>query len=101
VIVIYIGGDFALRNYVDGPLEQRQSRMEQLQKKIKKKKKELAQAKEAARRLELWEKLSLPSDTEVARSVYRAWLLDLVGKSQFHTAHVDSGPAATRKGYYD
>ena len=100
-IVLYIAGDHALKTYIDAPLEQRQARKEQLEKKIKKKKKELAESKEAARKLAVWEKSSLPSDTEIARSLYRTWLLDLVEKSDFQSAHVDSGPATSRKGYYD
>ncbi|HEY0983053.1 MULTISPECIES: hypothetical protein [unclassified Schlesneria] len=100
-IVLFMGGDYVLKNYVDAPLEQRQSRKEQLEKKIKGKKKELAAAKEAAVKLATWEKASLPSDTEIARSLYRTWLLDLVEKSKFQSAHVDSGPATSRKGFYD
>ena len=100
-IVVFIGGDYILRNYIDAPLEQRQARKEQLEKKIKKKKKELAESKEAARKLAIWEKSSLPNDTEIARSLYRTWLLELVEKSDFQAAHVDSGPATSRKGYYE
>ncbi|WP_397571024.1 hypothetical protein [Schlesneria sp. T3-172] len=100
-IVLFMGGDYVLKNYVDAPLEQRQSRKEQLEKKIKGKKKELAAAKEAAVKLATWEKASLPRDTEIARSLYRTWLLDLVEKSKFQSAHVDSGPATSRKGFYD
>ena len=100
-IVLFVGGDYVMKNYVDAPLEQRQSRKEQLEKKIKAKKKELAAAKEAAKKLAIWEKSSLPSDTEIARSLYRTWLLELVEKSDFQSAHVDSGPATSRKGYYE
>lgn len=100
-VVLYFCGDFALRTYVDGPLEQRQARKEQLQKKIKKQKKELAESKLALQTLETFEQRSLPSDLEVARTAYRTWLLDLVGRAQFHTAHVDSSPPSSRKGLYD
>lgn len=98
---LYLIGDYVLRNYVDEPLEKMQSRKEQLQKKIKTKKKELAASKEAVEKLEEFEQRSLPSDLEVARTVYRSWLLELVDKSKFHSAHVDSSPPASRKGYYD
>ena len=100
-ILVYLGGDYAMRTYVDGPLEQKQARKAQLEKKIKERKKKLTEAKEAARKLTVLEKASLPSDTEVARSLYRAWLLELVEKSDFQTAHVDSGPATSRKGFYE
>ena len=100
-MVIYLGGDYLLHNYVDVPLEQRENRKSQLEKKIKKKKQELAASKEAAGRLAVLEKSSLPSDTEIARSLYRTWLLDLVEKADFQAAHVDSGPATSRKGFYE
>lgn len=99
--LLYFGGDYVVHNYVDVPLEQRQARKEQLQKKIKAKKKELAEAKDALGRLDEFEARSLPSDLEVARTVYRSWLLSLVDESKFHSAHVDSSPPASRKGYYD
>lgn len=99
--VLYFGGDYVMHNYVDLPLEQRQSRKEQLQKKIKTKKKELVESKEALERLDEFESRSLPSDLEVARTVYRSWLMELVDSSKFHSAHVDSSPPASRKGYYD
>ena len=40
-MVIYLGGDYLLHNYVDAPLEQRENRKSQLEKKIKKKKKKI------------------------------------------------------------
>ncbi len=101
LVILYFGGDFVLRTYVDEPLKVKQARKEQLQKKIKGKKKELAACKEAIRKLSVWEESSLPSDTEIARSLYRAWLLELVERSEFQTAHVDSGAANSRKGFYD
>lgn len=101
VIVVYMGGDFVMKNYIDAPMEQRQARKDQLEKKIKKKKKELLESKAAAKKLAIWENASLPPDTEIARSLYRTWLLDLVEGSGFQSAHVDSGPANSRKGIYD
>ena len=100
-IALYLGGDFAWRTYIEGPLEQKRSLKSQLEEQIKKKKKDLAIAKAASKKLALLENSSLPSEPEIARSLYRTWLLELVEKSEFHTAHVESGPAASRKGFYD
>lgn len=98
---LYFGGDYALQSYVEGPLKQKQSDKEKLRDRIQKKKKDLAKAKSAAKKLEKMEMASLPSDHEIARSLYRTWLLELVEKAELHAPHVESGAATGRKGLYD
>ena len=61
----------------------------------------LAQARADAKRLERWENQSLPSDTEVARSLYQAWLMELVGDVEFVNPSVSSSEASSRKGLYN
>jgi hypothetical protein len=100
-IGLYFGGEFVWHSYVEGPLEQKQSDKEKLREKVQKKKKDLAKAKAAAKKLEVIERSSLPSDHEIARSLYRTWLVQLVEKSQFQAPHVESGPATSRKGFYE
>lgn len=100
-IAACFGGDFLWRVYVEGPLEQKRTLKTQTEEQLKKKKKDLAKAKAAIKKLEIWEESSLPSDPEIARSLYRTWLLELVEKSEFQKANVDSGPATSRKGYYE
>ena len=98
---LYFGGDYAKRVYYDVPLKQKLDVKNDLKKKIKAQKKDLTAAKAAAKKLDLLQNFSLPSDLEMARSAYRAWLLEIVEKADFQSAHVDIGPATSRKGMYD
>lgn len=100
-IVLYFGGDYVLRQYFEKPLEQKKARLDPIRKKIKAKRRELTESKAAAKRLTKLEQQSLPGDIEIARSLYRAWLLDLVDRSDFQSPHVDSGAASSRKGFYE
>ena len=100
-IALCFGGDYIWRSNVEDPLERKKELKEKLQEEIKKKKKDLAKSKAAAKKLDILEMSSLPSEPEIARSLYRTWLLELVEKSEFHTAHVESGAATSRKGFYD
>lgn len=98
---VYFGGEYLMNVYVETPLKAKQQRKDNLEKDLNKAKKKRAESKAALKRLEVLEKYSLPTDTEVARSLYRTWLTELVEKSKFHTAHVDSGPVANRKGAFE
>lgn len=100
-VAVYFAGDFLYRTYVETPLTQKQARIDDLKKKIRAKRKDFDATKAATKKLSTFESLSLPSDLEMARSLYRAWLLELVEKSEFQTAHVDSGSASSKKGIYD
>ena len=100
-VILYFGGNFFMQTYIDEPLKKKRSEKENLEKKLRTKKKEVALSKQSVRKLATAEQLSLPSDPEIARSLYRAWLLELVQSAEFQTAHVDSGSASSRKGFYD
>ena len=100
-IALYFGVDFMYRTYVEEPLKLKNTRKEALRKDIRSKKADLKKADAAVEKLEALKAISLPGDIEIARSLYRAWLLDLVEKCDFQTAHVDTGAATSRKGIYD
>lgn len=100
-VAIYFGGEYLLNTYVETPLKQKQQRKDSLEKDLKKAQKKRAESKAAIKRLDVMEKYSLPTDSEVARSLYRTWLTELAEKSRFQTAHVDSGPVTNRKGAFE
>ncbi len=52
----------------------------------------------AAKRLADWELHSLPTNRDLARSLYQNWLLSLVDKVKLQGANVDSQPSVMRKG---
>jgi len=100
IIVLLYAGDWLLKNALEGPLQERKRKIERLDADIKKKEAALARARQASKQLEIWEAQSLPSDSEVARSLYRAWLLELVVYVDLANPFVDSGEPLVRKGMY-
>ncbi len=100
VIALVRVGDWVLASMIQGPLQERRARTSQLRKDIEKREALLAQARQAGRQIDAWQKQSLPSDVETARSVYRGWVLSLVRKAKLRNATVDSGSPANRSGVY-
>ncbi len=97
VIAVIRVGDWVLNTLIQGPLQLRRSRTEQLQADIKKREATLAETRNAAKQIDGWMKQSLPADPEVTRSVYRSWLLNLVRTARLRNVTVDSGSPSTRK----
>lgn len=97
VIAVVQAGDWILNHLIQGPLQARRARTEQLQKDIAKKEKLLAETRTGAKQLATWQVQSLPADPEVARTVYRSWLLSVVRSSRMRNAVVDSGSPAARR----
>lgn len=97
VIAVIQVGDWVLNTMIQGPLQLRRARTEQLQADIKKREASLAETRNAAKQIDGWMKQSLPSDPEVTRSVYRSWLLSLIRTTKLRNATVDSGSPSTRK----
>lgn len=99
-IALLQAGDWLLSFAVDGPLKTRTAKTTRLQQQIEKQETQLARARKAGKQFEVWKKQSLPSDIEVARSLYRSWLLETVSASRLSNPFVDSGSAINRKGLY-
>ena len=97
VIGIVQIGDWVLNTVIQGPLQLRRAKTEQLQADIAKREKSLAETRDAAKQIEGWMKQSLPANPEVTRSVYRSWLLSLIKTTNLRNATVDSGSPSTRK----
>ncbi len=100
LMLLYFGGEWAWRRAVQGPLDSRQSKVERLQNDLDKRDKELTQARKAVKDLAVFEEQSLPSDPQVARSLYRAWLLQLVSKAGFANRNVEAGEPVGRRGLF-
>ncbi len=90
-------GDWVVSTMIQGPLQTSRARTEQLQKDIKKQEAVLAESRNASKQTAEWLKQSLPADPEVARTVYRSWLLNLVKSHKLRNATVDSGSPSTRR----
>ncbi len=97
LMAVVQAGDWVLNTMIQGPMQLRRGKTEQLQADIEKREASLAETRNAAKQIDGWMKQSLPSDPEVTRSVYRSWLLSLIRTTKLRNATVDSGSASTRK----
>ncbi len=100
LMLLYFGGEWAWNHAVRAPLDQRHTRAERLNRDIQKRNLELARARKAAKELAAWEAQSLPSNPELARSLYQTWLLELVGHVGLDNPGVEVREAVGRKGSY-
>lgn len=98
-ILLYFGGEWVLE-MLQGPIERASQKTERLKQEIKKREDELARARRAAKQLAVWETQSLPADIEVARSLYQAWLVELVDEVKLDDPSVNSGEPVSRQGMY-
>jgi hypothetical protein len=99
IATLYVG-DWLVQQVLSGPLQEREGRISQLESNIESREQRMSEARKTAREVELWEAQSLPSNVEVARSLYQAWLLDVVGNAGLLNPNVDSSEPSSRKGLY-
>jgi Tfp pilus assembly protein PilO len=95
------GGHWIYQTSYATPLAERYEETNRLREDIEKRKLDLARFQKASKELKRWQTQSLPSDTEVARSLYQAWLVGLVSSAGFSNPNVDSSEPVTRRGMYD
>jgi hypothetical protein len=100
ILLVGYVGNWLFQRALQGPLDARRAKAERLKKDIDRKEKQLRLAQQAGKKLTAWQRRSLPRDTEVARSLYQEWLLDVVGRAGFKLPNVDSGEPVARKGVY-
>ena len=81
------------------PLQALRQKQQTLQKDIARRELELTKARKAAKTLAAWATESLPGEPQVARSLYQAWLLQLVSRVGLHGPAVDSTQPSARNGY--
>lgn len=100
LILLGLAGRWLLQTLLSGPLAERQTRLDALAQKIDKQQQILRRARQASEKLATWNGQSLPANTEVARSLYQNWLLEIVNRAGFQTPNVDSGEAINVRGIY-
>ncbi|MEX2114075.1 MAG: hypothetical protein WD845_12865 [Pirellulales bacterium] len=99
IAVLYGGNWLYQSNYV-APLDARRADIDRLRGDIAQRELDMARFRKANQQLKRWQAQSLPSDPEIARSLYQAWLVGLVGKAGFIAPNVDSSEPITRKDLY-
>lgn len=100
VMLLLWAGDWLLQTALRVPMETRRAKAARLRTQIQNKEKEFAQFRQDGKQLEIWEQQSLPSNVEVARSLYQAWLLELANHVGLAGTNVDSSEPANAKGMY-
>jgi hypothetical protein len=100
LIALYYVGDWVVQNQFEGPMEARRKKAAKLHDDIEARERDLARIRKTAQEMDIYRAQSLPSNAEVARSLYQAWLLDLVGHADFSNPNVDSNEPVNRKGLY-
>ncbi len=63
--------------------------------------KALDKAKRAAANLDEWQRRSLPSDVEIARTLYQNWLHETVNKASFRGTKIDAVPVQAHRGMFE
>ena len=81
VVVGALAGGYYLYGSVMGAITRRQNEISRLEGELNSKKTQITMGRKADAKLKLWQQHSLPSDFEKARSLYSAWLRNLVQES--------------------
>jgi len=100
VMVVYFGGEWTIDQFIQGPVQAARSRRTQLERDIQQRETSLQRLREAGKVLALWEDQSLPADTEAARSLYQAWLVELVDDVGLSGPSVTSSEPTAYAGLY-
>jgi len=99
VVALYLG-DRLFQSALREPLQAREKKIQTLNEKIESMEARISKVRKDAKELEVWESRSLPTDTEVARSLYQSWLLELIEQVHLAQPNVDSGEPINRAGIY-
>jgi len=87
-------------NAVQSAFDERQTRINSLNQEIESKEVAVLRGKKAAKKLQAWRARSLPEDLELARSLYKNWLAEVVERNQLSQADVTLGTDAPKPGVY-
>jgi hypothetical protein len=99
-MVAYFGGEWLVDRLIQGPIAVAHGRRAQLERDIRQRETSLQRLRDAGKLLATWEDQSLPADTEVARSLYQAWLVELVDDVGLAGPSVTSSEPQSRAGLY-
>ncbi len=96
-LILYLAGDWLPEDALTLPWARSNDLADRMRQRIEERKTELVVTKQIRRAIEA---RSLPSNPDVARSLYRAWLLELVRHVGFSGSNVDSSEPVSRQGMY-
>ena len=99
VLLAALAAYYALPLLLRGTAADREQR-NKLAAEVQKKQSRIALAEKATTQLRQWERQSLPSDKEVASSLYQNWLTRLVDEFKFRRSRVEPGEGRSHRGVY-
>ena len=96
LVVLFFAADQGYRRLYEEPAQEHERLKEQLGKRLKTAKTEMAKSKRVGEQLEKLEQKSLPWDAEMARARYQDWLVQVAKDAKLTNTSVDSGdPVST------
>jgi hypothetical protein len=87
-------------NTIQSAFDERQTRIDALNQDIGKKDTTVLRGKKAAKKVRDWQAKSLPSELELARSLYKNWLAEIVERNRLEQADVALGADSPRPGIF-
>lgn len=93
-IGLLYGGDTAYRTYIEKPSTEYEQQLTDLEGELRDAETDERIAKKKLREMDALAARSLPSEPELARSAYQAYLLDLVEKHRWESRSIDTGNPA-------
>src|SRR5919106_133332 len=93
-------GVYVLGGRVLAAFNQRREQLATLKGVIREKEGLVARGKQAGRQLAEWETRSLPSDRELARTLYQNWLGRIVERAKLRDVNIAPGHGSMQKAYY-
>ena len=100
LLVILALGKYALDTWLNG-VSGRENRIAALTKEVDDKSFKLTKGRLAAARLAAWEKRSLPTDRQLARAQYQAWLRGLIEKAKLTGVDLNSQLTPGRRDQFE
>lgn len=88
-------------SFVQSAFDERQMRIDALQQELEDQRTAEVRGRRAKKQLDEWNRRSLPSDLDKARSLYQNWLAGTVDKIRLAKAEVTSSPPMPRLGIYN
>lgn len=98
-IILYFSAESLWGTYVSTPLANLEGTHNELQEELDEKRRRIRSMRSIPKRIQTWKRQALPSGTETARSLYRAWLLETIRDADLRSARVDSGTPVSRPGF--
>ncbi len=101
VLCLYFGGEWLIERALTGPREAALAERRRLEQEVAEQQQLVEVIGQEIEWVRYWQTRSLPASPELARSLYREWLLELVGSAGLSNPFVEAGRPVNRQGLYE